>query len=429
MNSGSQRDSSSTTPLLATARTDVLLAAQAGAGPLQPVSGAPAPARSIDWRNTIFLVAVHSTAAAGLIAYMLLHHVTLSACIIGVVGTGLTIFGISAGYHRLFSHRAYEAGVVLRAVLLVLGAASFQTSALTWASTHRRHHRHVDQTPDPYNATRGFWYSHVGWVLERLAEPKERAPVPDLERDPLVRWQHRHTLLIGACAGLALPALIGWSLGDVWGGLLFGGLLRLVATYHLTFSINSFVHKFGTQPYSERNTSRDNVLAAFLTFGEGYHNYHHTFPVDYRNGARWHEFDPTKWVLSFCEWWGLAWNLKRTPVEAVARARLRTDQARVRRARVPNALKARVRAASRRSNEALARWWALSRSKRALCSSSVRKRGKVTPSEIDARWRAARRNFEREYAQWRRLTYRLKPRRATPRRAAVRPAPSAALDL
>ena len=372
-------------------------------------SASHAERRRVDWRNTSFLVGVHIAALGGLVTCVVLERVTLTACIICFAGTALTVFGISAGYHRLFSHRAYATGPVLRWLLLVLGAASFQTSALTWASTHRRHHRHVDHTPDPYNSTRGLWYSHVGWVLERLPESKERVPVPDLESDPLLRWQHRHTILIGACAGLVVPGLIGWTLGDFWGGFLFGGPLRLFFSYHLTFSINSFVHKFGTQPYSERNTSRDSRVIALLTMGEGYHNYHHTFPLDYRNGARWHEFDPTKWTVSCWESLGLAWNLKRTPFDVVARARLRTDQARVGRSTIPDALKARIGAVSLRLNDMLSEWSALSRQRKLAAQPCSAKSGDRAMRQLDVRLHEARASFEREYAGWRRLTRQLKP--------------------
>jgi stearoyl-CoA desaturase (delta-9 desaturase) len=180
-------------------------------------------------------------------------------------------------------------------------------------------------------------------------------------------------------------------------------------TYHLTFSINSLVHKFGTQPYSERNTSRDSRVIALLTMGEGYHNYHHTFPLDYRNGARWHEFDPTKWTVSCWESLGLAWNLKRTPFDVIARARLRTDQARLGRSSIPEAVKARISALSLRLNDMLAEWSALSRERKLATHPSPVALGDRALRQLDHRLRKARRCFEREYAHWQRLTRSLKP--------------------
>lgn len=354
----------------------------------------------IAWLNLSFLASVHVLALVGLVAYLMLHPLTLSACVIGFVGTALTVFSISAGYHRLFAHGTYETGPVFRAVLLVLGAAAFQTSAITWASAHRRHHRHVDTDADPYNATRGFWYSHVGWVLEHTEEPPERVPVPDLEGDPLLRWQHRFAIPIGAAAGLVLPWSIGLLLGDPWGGLLFGGLLRLVVSYHLTFSINSFVHKFGKQPYSERSSARDSLLAAVLTMGEGYHNYHHTFPTDYRNGSQCHHYDPTKWILWTFARLGIAKNLKRTPAAAIARARLRTDQQRVARRGIPSPLSERVEQASNALHQILVQWSSLSRQRRrAFRCKSHRINGRAR-SALERQLRIVRRSFHRRYRDW-----------------------------
>lgn len=380
-----------------------------GGGPSSP----PRRRASIDWRNLGFLVSVHVLALAGLVAYSMLHPLTLSACALGLVGTALTVFSISAGYHRLFAHGAYETGAVFRGVLLVLGAAAFQTSAITWASAHRRHHRYVDTDADPYNAKRGFWYSHVGWVIEHTEEPPERVPVPDLERDPLLRWQHRFAIPIGAVSGLLLPWAIGFLLGDPWGGLLFGGLLRLVVTYHLTFSINSLVHKFGEQPYSERSTARDSLLAAVLTMGEGYHNYHHTFPTDYRNGGRCHQFDPTKWILWTFARLGIAKNLKRTPASAIARARLRMDQRRVARRGIPNPWSERVEQASRALHQILMQWSSLSQQRRLAIRAGGHAASRRRRGTLERQLRIVRRSFRSGYRNWQTLLKSVERERST----------------
>src|SRR5690606_23402384 len=131
-------------------------------------------------------------AVGGTLAYVLTVGVSWAALAIAAVWTILTIFAISAGYHRLFSHRTYEAHPAFRVFLLVLGAGAFQTSALTWSATHRRHHSHTDSDQDPYDARRGFWHSHVGWVIEQGDPTIAATPIPDLEADHWVRWQHRH---------------------------------------------------------------------------------------------------------------------------------------------------------------------------------------------------------------------------------------------
>ncbi len=231
--------------------------------------------------------------------------------------------GVTAGYHRLFSHRSYQASWPVRLVLLLLSSAAFQNSVLQWASSHRIHHRHVDGDKDPYNSTRGFWYAHWLWVMEAEATPIEG--VADLEKDPLVRWQHRYYFLIGAAVA-ALPLAVGLLLRDVWGHLVIGVLLRIVVTHHTTFFINSAAHFFGTRPYTDANTARDNAFLAPLTYGEGYHNYHHLFQWDYRNGVRWWQFDPTKWLIFTLACVGLARNLRRVPDAAIRRARLAMEE-------------------------------------------------------------------------------------------------------
>jgi len=234
---------------------------------------------------------------------------------------------ISGGYHRLFSHRAYRASWPLRFLFLCLGAAAFENSALKWSSDHRIHHRHVDTDQDPYSIRRGFWYAHWTWVMEAKALPI--ASVADLEKDPLVRWQHRHHFLIGALVA-TLPLWIGLATGNILGHLVFGVALRIVMTHHTTFFINSAAHWFGSRPYTDANTARDNWLLAPITYGEGYHNFHHQWQWDYRNGALWYQWDTTKWLLSALGWLGLAGQFRRVPAATMTRARLHMEEKRLR---------------------------------------------------------------------------------------------------
>ena len=232
--------------------------------------------------------------------------------------------GVSAGYHRLFSHRAFQASWPVRFALVCLGAASFENSVLHWASDHRVHHRHVDQEQDPYDSGKGFWYAHWLWVLEKREHPI--LGVADLERDPLIRWQHRHHFLIGAVVTLSLPVLVGVLTGNLLGHLIIGVLLRIVVTHHSTFLINSAAHVFGTQPYTDANSARDNPLLAPLTYGEGFHNFHHMWQWDYRNGVRWYQWDTTKWLVSALAWVGLVRGLRRVPDAVIHRARLAMEE-------------------------------------------------------------------------------------------------------
>jgi stearoyl-CoA desaturase (delta-9 desaturase) len=231
--------------------------------------------------------------------------------------------GVTAGYHRLFSHRTYQAAWPVRFVLLCLSAASFENSALKWCSSHRVHHRHVDEELDPYNSTKGFWYAHWIWVMEAKSTPVEG--VADLEKDPLIRWQNRNHFVIGAVVAL-IPAVVGLLQHNLVGYLIIGVLLRIVVTHHTTFFINSAAHFFGTRPYTDANTARDNAFLAPFTYGEGYHNYHHMFQWDYRNGVKWYQFDPTKWLIFAMACVGLARGLRRVPDAAIARAKLAMEE-------------------------------------------------------------------------------------------------------
>jgi stearoyl-CoA desaturase (Delta-9 desaturase) len=222
---------------------------------------------------------------------------------------------ITCGYHRLFAHATYEAHPALKLAYLLFGAMALQNSALLWSAGHRVHHRYIDDPmKDPYCARRGFWFSHIGWMLRNYPSGEaDLSAVRDLERDPLVMWQHRHYLPIALGMNFGVPILFGWAAGDIVGVLLLGGFLRLVVSHHLTFCINSLAHIVGTQPYTDENTARDNAVVALLTFGEGYHNFHHMFANDYRNAVRWWQWDPSKWFIYAMHWVGLSSNLKRVP--------------------------------------------------------------------------------------------------------------------
>ncbi len=239
---------------------------------------------------------------------------------------------ITAGYHRLWSHRAYKAHPVLRFLFALGGACALQNDVLTWASDHRRHHRFVDNNDrDPYSAGRGFWFSHIGWILRFYESGKpDISNVKDLLKDPILRWQHRHYLLLALIMNIGLPALIGWLHKDVVATLLLAGLLRLVISQHVTYLINSVAHMWGRQPYSTSHSARDNALLALVTYGEGYHNYHHAFQWDYRNGIRWWHWDPTKWLIRSLSFVGLTRDLRRCNPASVETARLELQYQRAR---------------------------------------------------------------------------------------------------
>jgi len=241
--------------------------------------------------------------------------------------------GITAGYHRLLSHRAYEAHWLLKYVLLVMGTSAFEGSALWWCSDHRTHHRYTDTEKDPYNANEGFWYSHIGWLLHepphehRRGDFSKYSDIRDLTADPVLRFQHKFYGPLALFFGLFVPAAIcGIWLDDWRGGWFYAAFLKAVIVQHSTFCINSLAHVWGEWTFSDQRTPRDNVLIAFITFGEGFHNFHHEFPDDFRNGIRWFDYDPTKWLISISNFFGLAWNLKRFESQAIEQGRLHMMQ-------------------------------------------------------------------------------------------------------
>lgn len=239
--------------------------------------------------------------------------------------TGMAITG---GYHRYWAHRSYEARGPLRWLLMLFGAMAFQNSILIWAAMHRVHHKHVDDNDrDPYSIGRGFWFAHMGWMLRDYPSGTavDLDAARDLQQDRLVMFQHRYYLAIALGMNLLLPAALGALHGDILGGLLIAGALRIALVHQITFLINSLAHYWGRRPYTRGNTARDNPVVALFTFGEGYHNYHHLFQWDYRNGIRWWHFDPTKWLIAASEKLGLARNLKRVPEFKIQRALLETQ--------------------------------------------------------------------------------------------------------
>ena len=283
------------------------------------------PKPKIIWLNTLLFTITFLITVIAVPWYGIVHGYSFGLWLALVATIGFAGISITAGYHRLWAHRAYDAHWSLRILFALGGALAVQNSALHWSSDHREHHKHVDDNDkDPYSAKRGFWYSHIGWMLREYQASRysDYNNVKDLQQDPVVMWQHRNYLLLTLLTTIGWPVALGLLIGDVWGAVLLVGVARLVINHHTTFFINSLAHIWGKQTYTDRNTARDNGVLAFLTFGEGYHNYHHIFSADYRNGIRWWHFDPTKWLIRVCSWFGLTHNLRRTNGYQVEKARL-----------------------------------------------------------------------------------------------------------
>jgi stearoyl-CoA desaturase (Delta-9 desaturase) len=232
----------------------------------------------------------------------------------------LTLLGITAGYHRYYAHRTYECHRAVQALYLVLGAIAMQNTVAFWASNHRYHHQYEDGDGDPYNIRQGFFHAHMGWMFAKELPDRPLANVPDLKRDALVRWQERWYWPMVIGLGLGLPAAFGALFDRPLGGLIWGGLLRIVVSQHVTFMINSVAHSFGRRAWSVESTARDSHWLAAISMGEGYHSFHHAHPSDYRTGWRWYHLDPGKWWIAGLERLGLAWRVRRSAVASRERA-------------------------------------------------------------------------------------------------------------
>jgi stearoyl-CoA desaturase (Delta-9 desaturase) len=288
--------------------------------------------RKINWVTAIFLVVTPLIAViwGGF-------HITLSGIrpvevVLFALYIAATGFSITGGYHRLFAHGAYDCRRFVKVFYLLFGAAAFQHSVLSWASDHRRHHKNIDGDADPYNIKRGFFWAHVGWLLfdEHRETRDDLSNVPDLVADPFIRFQHRFYVPIAVGMGFGLPLALGFAVGSPWGCLLWAGVFRTVVVHHSTFLVNSLAHTLGSRPYSLAVSARDSVVTALLTFGEGYHNFHHRFATDYRNGVRHHQWDPTKWLIRGMAALGWAYDLYRVPREKIVEAEIECDLHRLR---------------------------------------------------------------------------------------------------
>ena len=285
-----------------------------------------APPTNINFINSSFLIGTPILALTSLIYYSLEYGISWFEPVIFFFFYFASGLSITAGYHRLFSHRTHKGAWPLRLFYALFGAAAFQNSAIKWCSDHRRHHLKTDEDEDPYSVTDGFMWAHIGWVMvDQEDEIVEH--VQDLQADKILAWQERHIFLIGFLVGIVLPGLVGFALvgtmHGLLGGMIYGGFLRVVVVHHATFLINSAAHTWGTQPYSTANTSKDSPLLSFFTFGEGYHNFHHTFQADYRNGHRWYHWDPSKWLIQSASWIGLTKNLHTIPDKSIESRRMK----------------------------------------------------------------------------------------------------------
>jgi stearoyl-CoA desaturase (delta-9 desaturase) len=246
----------------------------------------------------------------------------------------LTGLGVTVGFHRLFTHRAFMTRRSVRAALAILGSAAIEGPVISWVADHRKHHQFSDREGDPHSphvgygdgwrgALRGLAHAHVGWLFIHTHRGRRARYAPDLLADPVVSWVDG-TFIVWALGGLVAAFVLGWlvggSLQDGLTGLLWGGAVRMLVLHHVTYSINSLCHFFGRQRFETGDQSRNLAWLALVSFGEAWHNNHHAFPTSAVHGLRRWEVDPSAVVIAVLERVGLAWGVVRiSPERQVAK--------------------------------------------------------------------------------------------------------------
>lgn len=367
--------------------------------------------RRLDWFNTTFLIFLPLASVAGLAWYLMTESFNPWFILLFIIFYFATGLSITAGYHRLFAHKAYETHPLIEWLYLIFGAAAFENSAFRWCEDHRVHHRFIDKEDDPYSIKKGFFHAHMGWILLAPKEKDFSRFSRDLSQNPRVSLQHRYYLPIALAAGVALPGFIGWMMGSLLGGIVFGSVLRITVVHHFTFFINSLCHYWGAQTYSDKDTSKDNGFLAFFTYGEGYHNFHHSFHNDYRNGIRWYHFDPSKWLIRGLSFAGLAWNLKTAPKLQVLQAKLemqhkRSSEAISRFPDMKQTFQERMEALKQSVSEKMGEWQELKASYKAAYQEFRQRKSQENYErllQLKLELRLAKREYKQRYAEWKSL--------------------------
>jgi stearoyl-CoA desaturase (delta-9 desaturase) len=250
----------------------------------------------------------------------------------------LTGLGVTVGFHRHLTHRAFKAKPWVRGTLAALGSAAIEGPVIAWVADHRKHHAFADVEGDPHSphvdhghgvkgALKGLLHAHVGWLFIHTHRGNKQRYAPDLMRDPLIRWIDR-TFVLWVFVGLAVPFGLGYLIGGSWEtaltGLLWGGAVRMLVVHHVTYSINSLCHFFGAKAFDTGDESRNLFWLAPFTFGEAWHNNHHAFPTSYEHGMRRWQLDPSRFVIRALEKMGLVWDVVRISPERQARKAVET---------------------------------------------------------------------------------------------------------
>ncbi|KAJ3044619.1 hypothetical protein HDV00_001545 [Rhizophlyctis rosea] len=284
----------------------------------------------INWVSTIALV---TTPLMAIYAFFYVP-LSLKTAIWSVIYYFITGFGITAGYHRYWAHRSYDASYPYQFFMMLASSGAAEGSIKWWSRGHRTHHRYTDTDKDPYTTKKGLFHAHMMWMILKDEDfdgkLRGRVDMTDLNSDPLVRFQHKYFIPLMLFMAFTFPTLVaglGW--GDWKGGFYWSGVTRLVFVHHATFCVNSLAHWLGEHSYDDRATPKDHFFTALITLGEGYHNFHHEFPNDFRNAIQFWQYDPTKWLIWLCSLVGLTYNLNTFPNNEIQKGRLQMQQKRI----------------------------------------------------------------------------------------------------
>ena len=280
----------------------------------------------IVWINVAKFVVIHFLAICGVVVFPFAKWQTWVFFVFLKI---LSNLGVTAGAHRLWSHKSYKATLPYKIMVMFFNCISFQNSIYVWTRDHRVHHKFTETDADPHNARRGFFFAHIGWLMMKKHPDvirKGRAiDMSDIEQDSVAMFQHRNYYVLGVIASVILPTSIPWCL---WGenGLysyLTCGILRYVLTLHDAWLVNSAAHLWGSRPYSKDINPAENYLVSLLAIGEGWHNYHHTFPYDYAASEWGPNLNLTTCFIDFCAFLGLVYDRKQVSSASIDRVRRR----------------------------------------------------------------------------------------------------------
>uniref|UniRef100_A0A8B9CDW5 Stearoyl-CoA desaturase 5 n=1 Tax=Anser brachyrhynchus TaxID=132585 RepID=A0A8B9CDW5_9AVES len=285
------------------------------------------PPPAIVWRNVVLMGLLHLGAVYAL---SLVPRAQLLTLLWAYFCFLVTALGVTAGAHRLWSHRSYKAKLPLRIFLAAANSMAFQNDIYEWSRDHRVHHKYSETDADPHNARRGFFFSHIGWLFVRkhrdVIEKGRKLDFTDLLDDPVVRFQRKYYKSSVVLMCFVIPTFVPWYLWgeSLWNAYFLASILRYTISLNVTWLVNSAAHMYGNRPYDKYINPRQNTFVTLGAIGEGFHNYHHTFPFDYSASELGLKFNPTTWFIDFMFWLGLVTDRKQAPKEMIQARKERT---------------------------------------------------------------------------------------------------------